>query len=62
MVQKFGLIEANINERTLWVRPVGSWVPESNNAVAEGLAASFDNRLEWAIVFCLTSPSTRPPQ
>ena len=31
------------------VRPVGSWVLESNNVVAEGLAASLDKPLEWAV-------------
>jgi len=33
------------------VRPVGSRVLESNNVVAEGLAASLDKPLEWAIGF-----------
>ena len=37
--------------RTFWVRPVGSRVLESNNVVAEGLAASLDKPLEWAIGF-----------
>ena len=37
--------------RTFWVRPVGSWVLESNNVVAEGLAASLDKPLEWAVGF-----------
>ena len=35
MVQEFGLIEIDIDGRTSWVRPVGSWVLESNNVVAE---------------------------
>ena len=30
------------------VRPVGSWVLESNNVVAEGLAVSLDKPLAWA--------------
>ena len=29
-------------------RPVGSWVLESNNVVAEALAVSLDKPLEWA--------------
>ena len=32
-------------------RPVGSWVLESNNVVAEGLAVSLDRPLEWAVGF-----------
>ena len=35
MVQEFGLIEIDIDGLTFWVRPVGSWVLESNNVVAE---------------------------
>jgi len=37
--------------RTLWVRPIGSWVLQSNNAVAEALAVSLDKPLEWAVGF-----------
>ena len=40
-----------MNGRTFWVRPVGSWGLESNNVVAEGLAASLDKPLEWAVGF-----------
>ena len=32
-------------------RPVGSWVLESNNVVAEALAVSLDKSLEWAVGF-----------
>ena len=32
-------------------RPVGSWVLESNNVVAEALAVSLDKPLEWAVEF-----------
>ena len=32
-------------------RPVGSWVLESNNVVAEALAVSLDKPLEWAAGF-----------
>ena len=35
--------------RTFWVRPVGSWVLQSNNVVAEALAVSLDKPLEWAV-------------
>jgi hypothetical protein len=34
-----------------WVRPVGSWVLESGNVVAAGLAVSLDKPLEWAFGF-----------
>ena len=37
--------------RTFWVRPVGSWVLESGNVVAEALAASLGKPLEWAVGF-----------
>ena len=39
------------NGRTFWVRPVGSWVLQSNNVVAEALAVSLDKPLEWAVGF-----------
>jgi hypothetical protein len=51
MVQEFGLIEIDIDGRTFWVRPVGSWVLQSNDVVAEGLAVSLDKPLEWAVGF-----------
>jgi len=35
----------------LWVRPVGSWVLETGNVVAQGLAVALDKPLEWAIGF-----------
>ena len=34
--------EIDIDGRTFWVRPVGSWVLKSNNVVAEALAVSLD--------------------
>ena len=46
-VGRCGLVDG----RTFWVRPVGSWVPESNNVVAEVLAVSLDKPLEWAVGF-----------
>jgi len=33
------------------VRPVGSWVLQSNNVVAEVMAVSLDKPLEWAVKF-----------
>jgi len=51
MVQEIEVIEIDIDGRTLWVRPVGSWVLQSNNVVAEGLAVSLDKPLEWAVGF-----------
>ena len=33
------------------MRPVGSWVLESNNVAAAGLAVSLDKPLEWAVGF-----------
>ena len=56
MVQEFGLIEIDIDGHTSWVRPVGSWVLESNNVVAEALAVSLDKSLEWAVGFFFTNP------
>ena len=37
-------------------RPVGSWVLESNNVVAEALAVSLDKPLEWAVGFFFGNP------
>ena len=51
MVQETEVIEIDIGGRTFWVRPVSSWVLQSNNVVAEGLAVSLDKPLEWAIGF-----------
>jgi len=51
MVQEFGLVEVDIDGRTQKVRPVGSWVLESGNVVATGLAASLDKPLRWAVGF-----------
>jgi len=33
------------------VRPVGSWVLDSGNVVADALAVSLDKPLEWAVGF-----------
>ena len=51
MVQETEVIEIDIDGRTFWVRPGGSWVLQSNNVVAAGLALSLDKPLEWAVGF-----------
>ena len=51
MVQQCDVSEVEIDGRTFWVRPVGSWVLESGNVVAEALAVSLDKPLEWAVGF-----------
>jgi len=33
------------------VRPVGSWVLQSSNVVAEAMAISLDKPLEWTVGF-----------
>ncbi len=43
--------EVDISGLALLVSPVGSWVLESNNVVAEGLPVSLDKPLAWAIRF-----------
>ena len=43
--------EIDIDGRTFWVRPVGSWVLQSNNVVAETMAISLDKPLDWAVGF-----------
>ena len=39
----------DIDGRTQKVRPVGSWVLDSGNVVAQSLAVSLDKPLEWAV-------------
>ena len=51
MVQQCGVNEVEIDGRTFWVRPVGAWVLDSGNVVAQGLAVSLDNPLEWVVGF-----------
>ena len=51
MVQSCEVIEVEIDGRTFWVRPVGSWVLDSGNVVADALAVSLDKSSEWAIGF-----------
>ena len=59
MVQETELIEIDIDGRTFWVRPVGSWALQSNNVFAEAMAISLDKPLEWAVGFFFgnTEPS-----
>ena len=45
------VIEIDIDGRTFWVRPVGSWVLDSGNVVADALALSLGKSSEWAIGF-----------
>ena len=45
------VIEIDIDGRTFWVRPVGSWVLDSGNVVAQGVAVSLDKPLGWATGF-----------
>jgi len=51
MVQEVEIVEVDIDGRSFMVRPVGSWVLESGNVVAEALAVSLDKPLEWAVGF-----------
>ena len=50
MLSLVEVIEIGIDGRTFWVRPVGSWVLQSNNVAAQGLAVSLDKALEWGVV------------
>ena len=51
MVQHWEVTEVEIDGRTFWVRPVGSWVLDIGNVVADALAVSLDKPLEWAVGF-----------
>jgi len=51
IIYRPGIIEIDIDGRTFWVRPVGSWVLDSGNVVAEAMAVSLDKPLEWAVGF-----------
>ena len=51
VVQRCDVTEVEIDGRSCWVRPVGSWVLESGNVVASALAESLDKPLEWAVGF-----------
>jgi len=51
MVQHWEVTEVEIDGRTFWVRPVGSWVLDSGNVVADALAVSLGKSSEWATGF-----------
>ena len=51
MVQEVEVTEVDIDGRSFLDRPVGYWVLESGNVVAEALAVSLDKPLEWAVGF-----------
>ena len=51
MVQQCDVTEVEIDGRSFMVRPVGSWVLESGNVVAEALAVSLDKPFPWATGF-----------
>ena len=51
MLQEVEVTEVDIDGRAFWVHPVGSWVLESGNVVAEALAVSLDKPPEWAVGF-----------
>ena len=51
MVQQYDVTEVEIDGRSFWVRPVGSWVLESGKVVAAALAVSLDTPLELAVGF-----------
>ena len=51
MVQEVEVTEVDIDGRTFWVRPVGTWVLDSGNVVAQALSVSLDKPLEWAVGF-----------
>ena len=51
MVQQWEAIEIDIDGRTFWVRPVGSWVLDSGNVVDQALAVYLDKTLDWAVGF-----------
>ena len=42
---------ADIDGRTFWVRPVGSWVLESGTVVVTELAQSIGKSYPWAVGF-----------
>jgi hypothetical protein len=60
IVQEIPVIEVDIDGRTFWVPPVGSWVLESGNVVAQGLAVSLDKPLEWAVGFLFGNVELSP--
>ena len=59
MVQECGVNEVEIDGRTFWVRPVGSWVLESGTVVAAAPAESLDKPFPWAIGFLFGNNATQ---
>jgi hypothetical protein len=51
MVQEVEVTEVDIDGRTFWVPPVGTWGLDSGNVVAQALSVSLDKPLEWAVGF-----------
>ena len=51
MSSQVEVIEVEVDGRSFMFHPVGSWVLESGNVVAEALAVSLDKPLEWAVGF-----------
>ena len=49
MVQQCDVTEVEIDGRSFMVRPVGSWVLESSNVVAEALSVSLEKPFRWAV-------------
>ena len=49
MVQEVEIVEVEIAGRTFWVRPVGAWVLDTGNVVAQGMAVSLDKPIPWAV-------------
>ena len=56
MVQACEVNEVDIDGRTFWVRPVGSWVLRSRNVVATALSESLDKPFPWAVGFFFGNP------
>ena len=51
MVQYWEVTEIEIDGCIFWVRPIGTWVLDSGDVVADGLGVSLDKPLEWATGF-----------
>ena len=51
MVQQCGVNKVEIDGRSFWVRPVGSWVLESGTVVVTALAESIGKSYPWAVGF-----------